>query len=239
MVRLKLACITIGSTDIMSQQQYWLIGQSSEGLKHLNELEDRVPPAVIAKYDREAAHRESQDRWNRRIANIAGVLGPKDPTHWVPMTLTILEESFSPDFFVRSAWFVSARLREVMDLPDHVAQYLPVDSSGCHEKAREQNYMIMDTFAVQNAIDAERSVIKYRDYREQDGTITKQVSHVREIVWREGFVSEAPVFRDPHDNRFFATDAFAEKVMRAGITDMKFQDVTSERAKKELVIKTL
>jgi hypothetical protein len=223
----------------MSQKQYWLIGQSSEGMERLHELEDRIPPAVIVKYDREASHRESQDRWDRRIANIAGVLGPKDPAQWVPMTLTILEESFCPEFFVRSAWFVSARLREVMDLPDHVAQYLPVDSSGCHEKAREQNYMVMDPFAVQNAIDTERSVIDYGDYPEDDGTITKQVLGVKNFVWRECFVSEVPIFRDPHDNRFFATDAFAEKVLRAGITDMKFQDVTSERAKKELVIKTL
>ncbi|MEM9628383.1 MAG: DUF1629 domain-containing protein [Pseudomonadota bacterium] len=155
------------------------------------------------------------------------------------MKLTILEESFYPDFFVRSAWFASARLREVMDLPDHVAQYLPVDSTACHEKAREQDYMVMDPFAVQNAIDTERSEIRYGDYPEHDGTITKQVMNVKNFVWRENFVSEVPIFRDPHDNRFFATDAFAEKVLRAGITDMWFRDITSERAQTEIMIKTL
>ena len=223
----------------MSQQQYWLIGDSSDVMTRLHELEDRNPPGVVVDYDREASWRESDDRWSQRIANIAGVLGPRDPAKWVPMTLTILDESFYPDIFRRSAWFVSARMREVMDLPDHVAQYLPVDSSGCHPRAREQGYMVMDMFAVQNAIDTERSVIEYGDYPEDNGTITKQVLGVRTFVWRDDFVSTVPVFRDPHDHRFFATDAFADKVLRSGITDMVFQDITSERSKSELVLKTL
>ena len=225
-------------TDVMTEQ-YWLIGQSTEGLTDLNELEDRLPPAVVVDEDRESRRRRLDNRKNRRIAKIAGALGPLDPAQWGPMRLTILEESFYPEFFVRSAWFVSARMREVMDLPDHVAQYLPVDSAGCHPKAREQNYMVMDMFAVQNAIDTERSEIEYGDYPEDDGTITKQVLGVRTFVWRDDFVSTVPIFRDPHDYRFFATDAFADKVLRSGITDMEFIDITSERSKSELVIKRL
>jgi hypothetical protein len=223
----------------MEQPRYWLIGASSDVIERSVELEDRKPPALIVDHDRDAHLRDLEARRSQRVANVAGVLGPIDPSTWVPMTLTIKDDSFAPDFMSQRAWFVSRRLREVMALPGHVAQYLPVDSSACHSAAREQDYRVMDAFAVQDAIDPEGSEIVYTDYPETDGTVSRQVLYVKTIVWREDFVSTVPIFRDPRDQRFFATDAFAAKVLQAGIADMVFQDVSSERAQSEVIYKSL
>ncbi|MGI9449510.1 MAG: imm11 family protein [Geminicoccaceae bacterium] len=197
---------------------------------------DRSPPELEVIVDQQAVLQDLLDLKENMHPDVAGRLGPVDVETWVPRTLIIQDDTFAPDFFVQTAWFVSKRLREVMELGSDVAQYLPINTDQCHEAGKRQDYMIMDTFAVREAIDPVRSDIEFMHHGEADAP---QVLSVENIVWREDFVADVPIFRDPRDQRFFATDAFAERVMRAGITDMVFQDVTSEQAQHELVLKTL
>ena len=226
----------------MSSPPFWLIGESEDVLTRTLELEDRRPPALIVDYDHEAAHKVSDRQFEAvRMGDVAGMARPKNPTEWKPMTLTVTEESFYPDFFVRSAWFVSAKLREIMGVGDDVAQYLDVDCAGCHAGAGQQDYKEMDTFAIRRAIDIDRTEMELRTYPERDGTTSEwqTTAYGSRLYWRDDFVSDVPIFRDPHDPRWFATDAFAEKVLRAGITDMVFQDITSDRAQTDFIIKSL
>lgn len=67
-------------------------------------------------------------------------------------------------------------------------------------------------------------------------SITGPHAPSRPTVWREGFIPPAPLFRDRY-GRFIATDALADRVMRAGISDVMFEDVTSEASLHALTLR--
>ena len=225
----------------MTAQNFWLWGTAGHVLERTIELADQQPPKLVVKFDQNKRHaRTMQDVQNSMISDKPYVPKPIDVSEWENPSLTITEETFYPDFLHDTGYmFVSERLRNIMDLSENVAQYLPVNTEQSHTKAQQQNYQALDVYAVRDVIDIEKSVGEYHDVPQEDGTTKKRILGVKEVVWKEGFISDVPIFRDPHDARFFVTDAFAEKILTAGITDLAFQDITSERAKKELVLKEL
>jgi len=219
---------------------FWLIGGARDVLARVVGAFNAQPPLLSIEWDRAQRLQMLTDRILRpqstRTPHIAGEAEPIDPTTYSPMTLTIRDEQFAPDFLPQHAWFVSKRLREVMQLDRRVAQYLPVKTEGSHRNALAQDYRMMHPHAVRDALDPHRSDV---EYIEQGDAVPPQVVSVKKFVWREDFVADVPIFRDQRDQRFFATDAFAERVLRAGITDMVFQDIFSERGQHEVVLKTL
>jgi hypothetical protein len=223
----------------MAPPPYWLVGAALEVLARAAELIDRRPPALVVDRSGQARRRAAAALEQQRRPEVAGVPGPIDPARWQPIELTITEPSFCPDFLHEQAWFVSARLREVLALDEAVAQYLPVDDRRSHPAARAQDYRLLHVHAVRDAIDPARAKLMTLDYPELDGRVSRQVVGVETIVWRADFVADVPLFRDPRDQRVFATDALAERVLRAGIADMAFQDVTSPLGRTTLVLKTL
>jgi hypothetical protein len=52
---------------------------------------------------------------------------------------------------------------------------------------------------------------------------------MKHAVFKDGFESDVPLFFDPNHHRLFATDAFAERVMRTGATGIAFYDYWSPR----------
>jgi hypothetical protein len=222
---------------------FWLIGSSSEVSAQTLALLDRKPPALVVEDARTASPHALLERLQRRMqqpaSDLAGTSQPVDSASYRPKILTITDATFAPDFFVHGAWFVSARLRRAIGSADGCVQYLAVDATACHAAARQQDYRVMHPFAVRDVIDPDRSEVVYRTVPAADGSRGRQVSHVARVVWRREAAVDVPIFRDPRDQRFFATDALAERLLRAGITGMAFQDITSERAQSELVLKAL
>ena len=130
----------------------------------------------------------------------------------------------------------SARLRDALDLGPEVVEYREVDMSGSVAEARAADYRVFRAVQEADPVDLRR-MYGHEPDRALDGSPTTawlmSVSgpHAapRRTVWREGFVPPAPLFLD-RMGRLIATEALAERVTRAGLADVSFQDVTSEAA---------
>jgi hypothetical protein len=136
-----------------------------------------------------------------------------------PSKLIITDPDFAPDFIEFWGTYCSDTLRSLFDFDPKVVQYFPVDCSLCPPAVRAKNYMRMDVLARRSVIDLEKS----RPWRLPwaDG---ERIVAVQDIVFKDGASSDAPIFRDPHESRWFVTDAFAERILRAGIEDIAFSD---------------
>lgn len=202
----------------------WHMGPSLAVMRQASRLETRQPPQLfIANHDRlgDAVEREA-----------------------VVPELVVRQPRFAPDLLWCRVRFASARLREVLALDEDAIRYRPVDASGSTPAARAADYRWFEARHSADPIDYP-ATYRVEPERDADGSISLawklSVSgpHAppRAMVWLEDFVPPAPLFRDA-DGVLLATEVLADRVMRAGLTDVAFQDVSSPEALERLVFRS-
>ncbi|MFV0624806.1 hypothetical protein ACBY01_12465 [Sphingomonas sp. ac-8] len=211
------------------QPRLWPMLPSLTVMERLSQLELERPPRF-------------------KIANIADLF-PSDGKHCVaamPTPILVLKEhGFAPDLIWSGFQFVSGRLRDALDLPPHTVEYGEVDTRGSADAARAADYKVLHAVHEADPVDLAR-MYGYEPDRDADGSLSTAwvLAHhgphaaPRRTIWRDGFVPPAPLFRDTRGG-LIATDALAERVMRAGLTDVMFQDVTSEASLHRIVTRVI
>ena len=157
--------------------------------------------------------------------------------------LRITSRDFAPDLIWAGLHFASARLRDALGLGPDTVEYRDVDTSGSVPAARAADYKVFRIVHQADPVDLAR-MYGHDPHREADGnpttawllSISGPHAVPRRMVWREGFIPPAPLFRDG-TGRLMATEALAECVMGAGVTDVVFQDLVSDAAPHGLVFR--
>lgn len=224
----------------------WLIGGSLESSQYLYGLEDERPPRfefvnrpAVYEYRRrvESEFHEHDDAEHERLR-----------FNDMPMPIfRIADPAFRLDYFDTGVPCASLRLRRALGLTDAVIYYRDIALDQSPTAVREHEYQAFHVLNFADPIDWSRTAAVVLDVRRQDGSIRKQryvappdpVGPPRRIYWRDDFKAPAPLFRAVGTPWTLATDPLADKVMRAGITDLVFQDVTSDRAQTEVVLRQL
>ncbi|WP_442679714.1 hypothetical protein ACSBM8_00465 [Sphingomonas sp. ASY06-1R] len=147
--------------------------------------------------------------------------------------LRVEPKSFCYDYFALGLTMTSARLRDAMSLPPENVHYIDVDCSNCPEGVQAMTYKVLEIRAFANPLDRERTGPgTFIDVETPAGPtfVWKRETSgphapTPRIAWREDFLAPAPLFQVPGTNWTLATEALAERVTRAGITDVMFLDV--------------
>ncbi|SOB88328.1 hypothetical protein SAMN06297144_3479 [Sphingomonas guangdongensis] len=179
-------------------------------------------------------------QWRRSDAFAAVEDGTVELEPTPPIELLLSRPGLAPDYFLWSGYsFASAALREVLALPPEVVRYLPVDARHSTPDVIAQDYRNMTPVQVRPLIDLRQTAHERVPMQRRDGSIGEGVllTPERRQYWRDDFAADVPLFRAAHSQAIIAGDALAERVLAAGMTGVAFQDVTSDRAQRELVLK--
>ena len=132
----------------------------------------------------------------------------------------------APDFFnINILTFVSARMRSVLRLSGDVVQYLPIKLAAAGPLARAQDYRLLRVLPHQPAIDLSRSKYHVGGWTEDDGTKKEFIIMVTSLALRADLSTRSELFwADEVPVCLLATDALAERVMKAGCTGVQFDD---------------
>ena len=163
--------------------------------------------------------------------------------------LTVTEKDFDLDYFFLLGYdFTSKRLRSALEPFRAALVYRRVDSSSCPLSVRALQYEIVHVLPTSNPFDPERMPGRVRPVRQEDGTLRDEwivelpdpkPGMVSEIYFRDDFVPPAPIFRAIGTQFTLATDDLAEQVMRAGITDMAFMDISGRQEPGNMILREL
>lgn len=209
------------------------------------ELEDRDPPAFdwINRLEYAAHVNPLAIRWlgGQPVAQYEAI----DLSNAPHPKFFCSVEDFAPDILFVGELIVSSALIEAMALPEGTFQLVPVDCLACPRAMQAKEYKVLNLLVFANPMDRERSwPAIYTDVELSDGTSTFLWSApgwqpgmpIPRLFWREDFVAPAPLFRTPGRPWTLATDALAERVLRAGFNDVMFHDPTNDGSRTEGVI---
>lgn len=222
----------------------WLIGGALESMEYLFGLEDQRPPrfelanllAVGHARRRVESECAGRDDAERALLEFEGMPMP---------VYRIADAAFKLDFFWHAGLqCASLRLRRALGLTDAVIRYRDVDIQSS-PAVRAQQYQVLHVVPLGDPIDWSKTAGQTLEVRRPDGSIRKRwflaapnpVGPPNRIYWRDDFTPPAPLFRAVGTPWTLATERLADRVMRAGITDLVFQDVTSDRAQTEIVLR--
>jgi hypothetical protein len=222
----------------------WKLSPSLESLKYFLDLEDEERFEFV---NRDALFRH----WDRFSGSEYDAYGDDEREllefDAMPVPIfRIADSAFKLDYFGKSKIeCASLHLRQALDLTKGVIRYRDIDTDQSPPAVRAQEYQAFQVVPVADPIDWSRTPGQLLEYQRADGSIRKQwilaipnpVDGSPRVHWREDFVPPAPLFRVFRTHFVLATDALAERVMRAGITDLVFQDIISDRAQTELVLR--
>ncbi|WP_155897683.1 hypothetical protein [Aureimonas ureilytica] len=171
-----------------------------------------------------------------------------DDAHWFATMetprLSIRQEGVAPDFIWSGLYFASSRFREAMALGSNAIEYRAVEmDAGSARTAIEADYRAFRAVQRGDPVDLAAMYGREPD-RGADGeptlewqmSVTGPHAPPRRTVWKRGFVAPAPLFADA-TGRLMATEAFAARVMAAGLRDVAFQELTSEASVERLVFR--
>jgi len=232
--------------EVMIMTLLWVIGGSLESAQYLYGLEDERPPRF------EFVNRLAVHEYRRRVESEFHEYDDAEHERlWfndMPIPIfSIADPAFRLDYFNPGIPCASLRLRRALGLTDAVICYRDIDLDHSPPAVREHGYRAFHVLTFGDPIDWSRTAAMVLDVRRQDGSIRKQrfvappnpVGPPQRIYWRDDFKAPAPLFRAVGTPWTLATDPLADTVMRAGITDLVFQDVTSDRAQTEVVLRQL
>ena len=224
------------------QPLLWPMLPSLASMEAMNRLERRRPPGfLIVNQD---AILDAMFPLRPGIPGAAAREQAADRFAALPRpVLRITGRGFAPDLIWAGLHFASARLRDALGLGPDTVEYRDVDTSGSVPAARAADYKVFRIVHQADPVDLARMYGHDPD-READGnpttawllSISGPHAVPRRMVWREGFIPPAPLFRDG-TGRLMATEALAECVMGAGVTDVVFQDLVSDAALHGLVFR--
>ena len=224
------------------QLPLWPMLPSLASMEEMHRLEQRRPPQfVIVNQDAIYAAMFPADLGTPRPVST-----DQEPDRFAAMptpALRITDRSFAPDLIWAGLHFASARLRDALGLGPDTVKYRDVDTSDCVAAARAADYKVFRAVHQADPVDLAR-MYGHEPDREKDGSPTTAWllsiggPHAvpRRVVWREGFVPPAPLFRDG-TGRLMATEALAERVTGAGVSNVVFQDLISDAALHGLVFR--
>ena len=157
------------------------------------------------------------------------------------------DPGFKFDYFDAGMPCASLRLRRALGLTEDIISYRDIELEGSPAAVRANEYQAFQLINFADPVDWSKTRGDSIEVRLADGSIGKQwrLSPPNpgglgtRIYWREGFVPPAPLFRATGTPWMLATDALADKVMRAGIVDLAFLDVTSDRSPTLLEFRSL
>ncbi len=136
------------------------------------------------------------------------------------------EDGFLPDFFSSTGLLLcSARLRASMALPPDVVQYLDLDVQAPDRRVHVMDYKVLRVLAHQPVVDLARSDVEIDEEVDRHiGGTYQWVSYTRRLALRAGLTAQTDLFHaDEVSSPIFATDALAERVMRAGCWGVEFR----------------
>jgi hypothetical protein len=224
----------------------WLISGSLESMQYVLDMEDERPPRF------EFVNRDAIHDYTLRIED--EYYEHDDPEHErlrfndMPMPVfRIADPAFRLDyFFHQGIACASLRLRRALGLTGAVICYRDIDMDQSPPAVRAQEYQAFRVLASADPIDWSRTTAEVFEIRRPDGSIRQlrlrappTPTDPRRVYWRDDFKPPAPLFRAIGTPWTLATDQLADKVMRAGITDLVFQDLTSDRAQTGVVLRQL
>ena len=210
----------------MTARQYWIVGTDwrtddrtnrligkKNGLRFSNQekLLDAIAPYFRA---RQAGYRGN----------------PIFPPDILKPKLFMPKRNFAPDYLSYGGTvFVSRRLREAMALPDCTVQYIEIELLDGSPKAFAQDYRWMNILACHSAIDLDQSKpVMSGEHVYPTGETFRFIRSYNRIVLRDDIPVSAELFRVAEDLIIvLASDALAERVMRAGCTGIAFEDPTT------------
>jgi hypothetical protein len=155
----------------------------------------------------------------------------------------IADPAFRLDYFqVGRLCCLSLRLREALGLSDDVIRYREIDLLDSPPAVHAQEYRAFEVVHHTDPIDWSRTPSEILEYQRADGSTSRRrvLAHPLRrphTYWRENFTPPAPLFRAL--SWLMATDELADRVMRAGITDVLFQDITSDSGQTKFVRRKL
>lgn len=167
------------------------------------------------------------------VDEIEGPDGPSFVKRDVPpMALRITAPEFLPDAFMTDGMtlYFSARMREVAALPPEAVQYFDVDTSGSLPAVEAKDYKLVHFPAVRDGVDSATAKRQTIDRFEPDANgfiqrIPDQAGPYTRFDFRADFAPDVAAFYLPDlsTGEPFVTDAFATRVLAAGITDLEFR----------------
>ena len=220
----------------------WLMLPSIAIMQQTDKLQRRRPPRFVLVND-DAIHAAENAATGRMPALSHQDWDERHFAAGPTPHLVITHGQFAPDYLWSGIHLASARLRAAFDLGPAAIEYRDVDTAGSTAQVRAADYKVFRVVQRADPVDLRR-MHGHEPDRDVHGdpttawttSITGPHAPSRPTVWRDGFVPPAPLFRDGH-GRFIATDALADRVMRAGISDVMFQDVTSEASLHALTLR--
>lgn len=219
---------------------FWQLSSSRDEFLHINKLMDlepsrynvtygdynKVPPFVphvddwVEWYTRRSKLRPAiQDYCNEPDAfDAAGTLRKKYRNDQHLTTLIIEDPTFIYDFFQQQGVYVSEKFRDTLLLPENSVEYVKLDDSQCPPELRAQKYMVMRVIAFRDVIDVARS----DGFSDEHPYMRFPTPHEPLKFAFKDVEVDVPLFFDFRFPRTIATDAFAEKALRTGLTGFSF-----------------
>jgi hypothetical protein len=223
----------------------WIAIPSLDGAQHLQDLKDAHPPGFefvnqgeVHVFRMNLAEREYPHHGDAEVEPLA-FNGMPTPS------FRIADRQFALDYFNVGVTCASSRLRRVLGLGGDVVRYRDVDLGSSPLEVRARGYQVMQVVAFADPFDRDRTSGGTAEIVRPDGSTRREWRLAQpdpygpplHIHWRDDFVPPAPLFRVPGTPWTLATDALAAVVMKAGVTDVVFQDVVSDRSRQEIVLR--
>jgi hypothetical protein len=147
------------------------------------------------------------------------------PQDFLRPRLGLPPQDFAPDYFSFGGYyFCSRRFRDALAQSEEVVQYCAIELTGVGEEVRAQDYRWLRVLATQPAMDIERSECEARELTNiLTGKTFISVRFIDRFAWHPGLVLRSEVVRIAESTTYIlATDALAERVLRAGCTGVEF-----------------
>lgn len=158
---------------------------------------------------------------------------PVIPVGFIRPVLHMPGREFAPDFFaLENTMIASRKFRETLAQPDSVIQYHPIELVSASTEVRAKDYQWMNILACVPAIDMQASQYTIEEETTYDtGEVFRFIWSYDHMVIRDDIAPAAELFRVAEDfSTVLASDALAERVMRAGCTGAAFEDPATARS---------
>lgn len=165
--------------------------------------------------------------WTKPTGDYANPLLPPD---FVIPQLHMPKHGFAPDYLVvGQTTIASSRLREALAQPSSAVQYFPIDIHTGGVDARAQDYRWINVLACHPAINMADTRCQMKEgINYQTGETFRFIQSYNSMVIRDDIDPNAELFRVAEDlTTVLASDALAERVLRAGCTGIAFEDPTT------------
>jgi hypothetical protein len=241
----------------MATHPFWGFGSSREELDHVGRLMDAKPSRYnvnFGDFDLPLPFDPYKDDflvWNKSMSDRRppiqdycdkpdafdehGKLRAKYRCDEYQTNLIINDPTFAFDFFQQSGKFVSEKFRDTLMLPGNSVEYVGLNDNQCPSEVRAQKYMVMRVLAFRDVIDVARA----DDFSDEHPYMRFPTVHEPLIFAFKDIEVDVPLFFDFRYPGTLATDAFAERALRSGLTGFKFLGHNTVGAKHTVFYKSL